>query len=337
MNNKKCTVYCVNSIKGGCGKTTVALSLTYTIMQDLEAKYRDNTDLCEDENDNNDNKPKVCYIDLDILGTGVEYIIYGENSEAKYYNDIEYKLNSYEQIEEYINKIDRVGSDIPIDCILLSADAKKKKNFLKGNHNYNSDKNMNVFLKRTENLLKLLINEKGYDAIIIDSSPSYDDFPREIYRFLKNLSIESLDENKSINRVYNLFISTLENSHILTTISSLVDLMKSEDVESENIRLILNDTTNYFNDKKIKNKISKDELIKKVLETYDKVYRKYLKDIGSDYEPAEQTFKESCILFKKYCAISQKNIFTRGEQLNGIKDYEYIIDDNLSLLNGDET
>lgn len=328
MGKKECSIYFINSVKGGSGKTTVALSIAFTFMNDLEAQYNEHISSKVSEKVS---QPKVCYIDLDMLGTGVKHIIYGNTSkEIKYFNDTKVGAKTIEEFRPYINQIDRFKSDLAIDCILLNSDGMKKKSFIKGN--YNNYISMNVFLERAKNLLSALIKEKIYDAIVIDSSPSYDSFSRELYYFLSNLSKNASIENKYNISVYNLFISTFENSHVLTNISCLVDLIKSSDIEAENIKLVLNDTNNYINDNKNtkvkKNLKTVEEFKDAIVKEYNDIYNKMLEGIDCKHEPSKQSFNKNSIAFKRYCEISERNIFKNGSQLNGA-ECEYIIDDNL--------
>lgn len=328
MDKEKCKIYFINSVKGGSGKTTVALSLAFTYMNDLDEKYK----AYKSGNKHEEvSKPQVCYIDLDMLGTGVKHIIYGDTTEdLKYFNDTKVGAKTFGDFRTYINKIERLESEFTIDCILLNSDGKKKKSFIKGN--YNNYISMNVFLERAKNLLSALIEEKIYDVIVIDSSPSYDSFSRELYYFLSNLSKDVINENNYSVSVYNLFISTFENSHVLTNISCLADLIKSSDVEAENVKLVLNDTTNYLKDDKdtevVKTLNSVKDFKNAILEEYNSIYSKMLKGINCKYEHSKQSFNQNNIVYKGYCKISQRNIFKNGSQLNGA-ECEYILDDNL--------
>ncbi len=338
MNDKECTIYCINSVKGGCGKTTVSLSIAYTIMYNLESEYmKEINNPIKKEDGKELSVPKVCYIDLDILGTGVEYVIFEEDSNLKYFNNAHCKTDTYDDFKQFINPIDRVDSNLQIDCILLSADPKEKSKFLKGNHNYDKAHNMNVFLKRSEKLLSAFIKGKEYDAIIIDSSPSYDDFPRSIYKYLRNISS---DKDNNIKKVYNLFVSTLETSHVLTTISTLVDMIKDSEVNQQDIRVVFNDINNYFGSKDEKAPrgqfITQDEFTKEVVTCYNGYYVKLMRKIGDSHEPSLNSFNENSILYKKYSETAGKNVFRRSDRMSGSSTAIKIMDNAFSSLVGDE-
>jgi cellulose biosynthesis protein BcsQ len=332
----RCGIICINSVKGGAGKTTIALSLAYSLMMDLNAKYRANK---KDQLGKNSEikEPKVCYIDLDIMGTGAKHIIYGENytrDDIKYLNDVK---STNQNFREILNNA-YIGKKLHIDCILMNADPEEKNKFVKNARLYTSTVNINLFGSIAKKIINEMILCGLYDFIIIDCAPSYESFARSIYDYLiKDIKSRFKEEV----HVYNLFISTLDKAHVMNTISCVYNIINTTEYNS-NIKMVLNDTQNYFQNNE------PQEFVMKVANRYISLCEEKMRtmqdkhnhslceffskeEVGTTrdrYNNSENEF-EGFIVVKRYSEIVKSMFFGNEKQLNGTNLWEDIDDPNL--------
>ncbi len=323
MNNeteKKSNIICINSIKGGAGKTTIALSLAYSLLSELEVKYDSDRLQGEDENVTEIQEPKVCYIDLDILGTGAKHIIYGENyieDDIKYLNDMK---STDKDFKQYINYLIIEGKKFCVDCIILNDAPEEKNKFINNARSHTSTVNINMFQGRAKKLLAEIVKENIYDYIIIDCAPGYEGFSRNIYDYLKK---EIKLRYNHVRNVYNLFITTLDKAHVMNTISFVYNIITATD-NNLNIKIVLNDTLNYFD-----NEGKKEEFISNVIDKFSLLSKKEMEECGDNHNPSIISFNIESIVVKKYSDIALNMFFGNGKQLHGTRLCENIDDREL--------
>ena len=96
--NKKGIVYnIVDSVKGGCGKSTFSIFLALTLDAD---RYNE---LMKEEKEVDMFPPEVCLIDMDLQGTALAYLLFGEKiKDLKSGTGAEIYLN--EKVTKYNSK-----------------------------------------------------------------------------------------------------------------------------------------------------------------------------------------------------------------------------------------
>ena len=283
-------IFCVNSVKGGSGKTTFSLAVLYnralSYNSALEAKGIKTED-----------RKRFAYVDLDLQGTGVSRLIYGEEERdfVKFYNDRERKGESGEDFcyIDFCNSFPVYAqASVVIDAYLLndSDDAKtfygvKDKEILES-------RNVNRFKGRTKKLMEQILDSGKYDTVVFDCAPSYDYIASDFFEFICR------KYNSSANRIVNAFVTTLEKSHVYTTISKVSNILKKLEYNL-GIYVICNDVTGYFNVYK-RDGQSFEETQKKTLEQAEK-QNKFIEKVHQEIVKEKTRFrtKESPTVFSK--------------------------------------
>ena len=190
-------IHMVHSFKGGCGKTTVALSLVAELGKTNEKET----------------KRKVILVDMDLKGSGLEAILYqgdlglqsGREAtiplrwhKKTYVGDgvgtIKIVRSEYHLTDYFTNWRYREHSVSPGDCIwnmsfntfsadimVASMEQRKKRILYIGNESGGLE--LDLFRYRFERLLDYL-NTQQYTDIVLDMPPSSDEYVEEVNRVL---------------------------------------------------------------------------------------------------------------------------------------------------------
>lgn len=284
------------------------------------AEQRVNTNELYQNHPNARSQPKGCYIDLDILGTGAKHFIFGDKlleENIKYLNDIK-QVSKY---KEYMNELTLSNQKFTIDCILMNERAEEKNRFISSARPHTSSVNINVFENIAKNVLNLLVDDNNYDFIVIDCAPSYDSFSRSIYKYIKtDLCREYPNKIKNVD---NLFVTTLDQSHILNTIRDIHSIKNQ--TQYPDVKIVLNDTLGYFND----NEKIADEFVEKVVDKYREICEENIKRSGNGHKASKTTFCRKSIAIKKHSQIAINMYFGNGKQLYETNLYKEIDDRDL--------
>lgn len=185
----------VNSFKGGAGKTTAALCRC--VSEYKEKSYQN-----------------IYYVDLDILGTGVEYILSLERQDV-YYNDLDDGKTS--MLTGKVQEIMRDGGNCFYAAVLNPVSRKKESYSGQDRLRSHPDVERGVFQKKVTTLLNQILNGKGKNLIVLDCAPgiSYTEecILTDIYRMR--------DSGKKNVDVEEIYVTTPDASHIRKTVESL--------------------------------------------------------------------------------------------------------------------
>lgn len=212
----------VDSVKGGCGKTTEAIAAAVRGFKE------------------NGKKNKVCLIDMDLLGTSMEHMLvqggfmhkeynddWGINPVAKYYlND----LVSKDLKEEYKSKvkIKLQEKDIcNIDFVISSPKERDRGKFrVSGDSNYTLQITPTHFRGIIKKLVERLLEEK-YDTVVFDMPPNSDPYTDCIFDLLLDSKYRS--KKRKIKSVDAIIVSTYDRAHIYANKSWLESVCEGQD------------------------------------------------------------------------------------------------------------
>ena len=88
--------------------------------------------------------------------------------------------------------------------------------------------------------MEQILDSGKYDTVVFDCAPSYDYIASDFFEFICQ------KYNDSANRIGNVFVTTLEKSHVYTTISKVSNILKKSEYNL-GIYVVCNDVTGYFN------------------------------------------------------------------------------------------
>ncbi len=194
-NKKDNKIVMINSFKGGAGKTTAALCRCMS-------EYKGDT------------YQNIYYVDLDILGTGVEYVLSLEKQKV-YYNDLDDRKNS--TLQEKVQKINLEGKNHFFAAILNPVSRRKESYSGQDRLRSCPDVERGIFQSKVKKLLNQILNRKGKNLIVLDCAPgiSYTEecILADIYAMRDN-------DKKSVE-VEEIYVTTPDASHIRKTAESL--------------------------------------------------------------------------------------------------------------------
>lgn len=263
----------VDSVKGGCGKTSLALWKAIQL-----------------ENDKEKNK-KVCYFDFDLLGTSLEKLLnFSHNNTILYLNDL--FINSRNDIRKrktitkcYYDKNGklfdeskyRFNNPIGSFSILFSSPCQESKNLFRVNTS-NSGKyiDYDFFANKITELIQLL-DEGEYTDIVIDMPPNSDPYTDSVFRILLDIK-----NNYNINL---MMVSSYDRSHIEANTEWCVDLLQrnSRWKPFDSIECFFNDVRKNINDVCDAGAFTPSELISQPCNRIKKIYQKELSIFNISY------------------------------------------------------
>ncbi len=223
MEKEKGVTYnIVDSVKGGCGKTT------FSIMLAMALNWRSKQE-----------RENVCLIDMDLQGTALEYLLFGERKKPGedgkpeiYLNE---KVSHYDKKEKkYIAHFTWNGKDKAVSRfgVILSSPNQCDKNKYKAvsSQNYSPEVLYSTFRMGLKHLLgKEELLAQGpylYEHIIFDMPPNSDGYSDAVYDCMLKKDYTVLSEKDRCN----LFIVlTLDQSQRLATVNYFLNFMARED------------------------------------------------------------------------------------------------------------
>jgi MinD-like ATPase involved in chromosome partitioning or flagellar assembly len=190
----------VNSFKGGAGKTSTALSLA--ISSSMDEVYENNY-----------------YLDIDILGTGMDYLFWGENKPEDFHFFNEYKGDKLEDVFHFLEfkHNDKLGthglryalSDTPTETGTNSGGKIRRSKHILEN------KYTTRILKLIDKIYELNINS----LLVIDCSPGLSSFEVELLESIYRKFNDKFE-------IRELYITTPDSAHVNKTITCLAENLK---------------------------------------------------------------------------------------------------------------
>lgn len=274
----------VNSVKGGCGKTSISLSLALTAATKNE---------------------KVCFCDIDVLGTSSKYIVFGKDEKYKIkYIDFK-KMEA--KADDFINEInfkDHI-TDIKLNAIFMNESAKYKRNHVK-------ESNLNpmneiIFIDKLISYLEMIFEK--FDVVILDFSPGIDKISSKIHNSIKEYC------KKKDHIIYrNVLVATPDYSSIVTMIDTLKEI--SSEYKITDNRIIINNMLQH--------------LISTEFEKFEKdVFEEYKNEVGKTLINATYFKTFDCVkLFIKSFTFGKTNPIYGNDisELTNSYIYEWVID-----------
>jgi cellulose biosynthesis protein BcsQ len=206
-------IFCVNSVKGGSGKTTVSLAILYN--RALNCRTAAKAEGIKEEE-----QLRFAYVDLDLQGTGVSRLIYEDKDRDRitFYNN---QKNQRESVKDFYYKDFRNlfpeydQPSVVIDAYLLNDSDDAKTFYNINDKELLESRNINRFKGRAMRLMDQILKSGEYDTVVFDCAPSYDYIASDFFEHVcRNYGGHE-------NRIVNAFVTTLEKSHVYTTISKV--------------------------------------------------------------------------------------------------------------------
>lgn len=205
--------YLIHSIKGGCGKTSVALMLA----SQLAVKDR-----------------RVCLLDMDFKGTGLGYLLLGNSN-----------YDGIEQPDDF-SFWNECFADPTVDfaerMLVWAEDPQKKARFhiaISDPKQQERDKfiastsptdglavNTAIFRFKFLEIVKKL-EDLGYTDVVLDLPPSFDEYTKGIFQeFFSKDSREGRFLRDNGNRMMLYMVTSYDRAHFRSTIDYLTDYYK---------------------------------------------------------------------------------------------------------------
>ena len=236
MKKRRNTIIMINSYKGGSGKTSIALSYCVT------RAYRNKKNAIQGKNAADE---KVFFIDMDLLGTGSEYMLLGKKEEKVRWLNSEDRsqAGSPLRLEEYVNvlkmKQDPVGefelygilSNPVTDAYFQEEDGFRK----------NRSVEEAFYRNRIKDILEAIMEDGSDNYIVMDCSPGVSGMEKEIMNIIYG---ESCENEKVQIEVREVYITTYDNGHLKKTLQNLRTIQPLRVSAERNIEVVLNDIHN---------------------------------------------------------------------------------------------
>lgn len=204
----------VNSIKGGCGKTTFSILLV-NLLQGSENK-------------------KTLLIDMDLQGTAMQKLLLGNDKKEDNIRYLNEAIRECESLDKYIYTKD-LWNGVELSVILADPNVEKKKKYRPtSTMNYNTVVQYQVFRGGFSECLNKL-DDFNYANIIFDMPPNYDGYSNAAYECIR----KKADENDKVNLFY---VTGLDNGQVSATMDEIVDVLNNQDnLRFDNLFIVFND------------------------------------------------------------------------------------------------
>lgn len=228
--------YVIDSIKGGCGKTTFAIMLTRFL-----------EDFYEKEKEKEKKRKRACLLDVDFLGTGLINIFLSKERQERFKNDYFYitqKIRNYQSDrKKYIYPCEVDGNELLVG--FGDPDYGRKTGYhLMSEFNHVPVISYGIFRKGVRDIL----DEDGdgletqidgtVESVILDMSPSVDAFSETVKDSLfdKRNRVVSAE-----SKVYYFLMLGIDSSHIAATRNYFKSFICSDNKVPDKIFVVIND------------------------------------------------------------------------------------------------
>lgn len=242
MGKNKGVVYnIIDSVKGGCGKTTFAITLSIVLNHYLTGSSFNK-------------ETSSCLIDMDIQGSALLYLLYGktfldrEEKEFKFLNDRVIAVGeNKETAKNFINPFCfKEDSQNRFDVIFCDPRTESKKKFRSmSNQNYSPEVLYSTFRMGLANMLSGMKGQSpyNYSQIIFDMPPNADGYSDAVYDILLKNDYSILEKGDACNL---FLLHTLDRGQMQATLDYFSELALSENFHKLNkIFFVFNDWCGY--------------------------------------------------------------------------------------------
>lgn len=240
MEGKNNKIVMINSFKGGAGKTTVALC---RCVSEYKEKFHHN----------------IFYVDMDILGTGVNYILSLENQNV-YYNDIDDtdKCKLPQKVQQ-IMWDEKKGNRFYV-AVLNPLSRIKQSYGGQDRLRAHPDVERGMFRKKVKEMINQIVNCGGNNLIVLDCAPGISYMEENILEDLYQLE---QNDKKSVY-VEEIYVTTPDASHIRKTVDNLNECSSYLRQHNREVTVLINDLYNCEGmDKRCREEKSEDFLFKR--------------------------------------------------------------------------
>lgn len=310
-------IFCINSVKGGSGKTTVSLAILYNRAMSYMTAAVQKSEYSSPK--------RFAYVDIDLQGTGVSRLIYKEDErdKIKFYNDFDSSKDTYLDYRNIFSDGESVAKReaiIEIDAYLLNDSDDAKTLYGVKNTEMLEKRNINRFKEKAIAIIDQIINSNEYDMVVLDNAPSYDYISAGIFEHICQMY------NKSNNRIVNAFVTTLEKSQVYTTISKVSNILRKTEYNL-GIHIICNDIHGYFDSAERDKKKFQEDVFRQVEGTSDEIKGKKVSPIS--FDDKDDGFNDEKIVIMERLDICNKFVFGEENTLNQEEVMNKLISDNL--------
>lgn len=238
----------IDSIKGGCGKTTFAIMLT----EYLERKWKERTKNLEPERSKH-----ACLLDVDFVGTGMIDLFFSPEKKAEFLAHNIYLTNKIRgfqaQDKRYIYPFDFYGRDFYVG--FGDPDFSTKEKFrCSSKYNYTTVIGYGIFRSGMKKILEkgaLEEQVKGEVAsIILDMSPGMDAYSEVVKECIFDKRHSDFLE-PSDKRNYYLMVG-MDASHLESAKDYFLEFLKGEDKKTaDHIFIVFDDVLHFFSKEEI--------------------------------------------------------------------------------------
>lgn len=215
----------INSVKGGCGKTTFSILLANWL-----------------------SGQKPLLLDMDLQGTAMQVLFCGNNddSEFKYINQAvrEGGMNEMEYVHEVPLKN---GKSIYVVFADPSVGSKKQYR-VSAMSNYTSAIQFQVFRGGLLNLITN-INKLGYKNLIFDMPPNYDGFAHAALDCMK----QKAGILKSEDKVNLFYLTGMDAAQLYATKLEIIEMLEKSELRFDNLFVVINDNIAHEDSNEIAN------------------------------------------------------------------------------------
>lgn len=220
------TVNFINSIKGGCGKTTFSVFLS---------RYLSCTDV--ETGEKAESYEPCLILDMDFQGTSMQNLFQG-NSESRGEIYLNHAIRDLKEPSNYIQP-NFMGDGISLPAIYADPNIDTKIEYRAlAQSNYSPVIQYNVFRGGLTKFLKKL-NRYGYQHLIFDMPPNSDGFSDAAMDSVMNGQNGVFGRDCKINL---FFLMGYDNGHTNATLSEIENVIKKkENRRFDNLIIVIND------------------------------------------------------------------------------------------------
>lgn len=238
-----CRVYhIIDSIKGGCGKTTFAIMLT----EYLERKYKEKGEVDPEKAEH------ACLLDVDFVGTGMVDLFFSADQKKEYLKEHTYltdRIRGFRvEDQQYIASFPICGRTIYVG--FGDPDFKTKEKFrFSSKYNYTTVIGYGIFRSGIKSVLKKGALEqqiKGkVGSVVLDMSPGLDAYSESVKDSIFDKNYSSFLDKRD-RRNYYLMVG-MDASHLSSARDYFYEFLTGEDkMSADQIFIVFDDVLQYF-------------------------------------------------------------------------------------------